>query len=152
MEENKFEKQVRQKMDELKLNPSDSVWEHVKGHIEKRKDRKWGLLIFLLLFITALTGGYWFLNSPDHAGSKNKEAINTNTEKQIEGQGVENKTNVREEKIVTSQLATDQKETSNNSSEKVKGDTKNFTEAHEPINENVKRKLFKKKTQGNFVA
>jgi len=26
MEENKFEKQVQQKMDELKIPPSDSVW------------------------------------------------------------------------------------------------------------------------------
>ena len=27
MEENKFERQVQQKMDELKIHPSDSVWE-----------------------------------------------------------------------------------------------------------------------------
>ncbi len=152
MEENKFEKQVRQKMDELKIHPSESVWEHVKTRIEKRKKRKGVILIFLLLFITALTGSYWFLNSPDHAGSKNNEAINTNIEKQIEGQEVENKNNVREGKTVTGQLATDQKKASNNFSEKVKGDNKNFTESHKPINENVKRNLFKKKTKGNLVA
>ena len=87
MEENKFEKQVRQKMDELKIHPSESVREHVKVRIEKRKDRSWRLLIFLLLLIIALTGGYWFLNSPGLPDSKSKEATATNIEKQIEGQG-----------------------------------------------------------------
>lgn len=152
MEENKFEKQVRQKMDELKINPSDSVWENIKSGIEKRKERKWGLLIFLLLLITALTGGYWFLNSPDLPNSKSKEAINTNIEKKIKYPGIRNKNDVKEEKAETGQLTTDQKELSNNLSEKVNDDNKNFTASREPINENVKRKLFKKKTKGNLVA
>lgn len=151
MEENKFEKQVQQKLDELKINPSDSVWENVNTRIAKRKKRKEIILIFFLLFITTLTGGYWFLNS-DLSDSKSKEAINTNIEKQIEGQEVENKNNVSEGKTVTGHLATDQKKTLNNFSKKVKGDNKNFTDSHQPINENAKRKLFKKKTKGNLVA
>lgn len=152
MEENKFEKQVQQKMENLRLDPSESVWENIKNRIEKRKDRKWGLLIFFLLFITALTGGYWFLTSPDHPGSKNKEAVNINTEKQIDDSAIENKNIVRQDKTAIGQLATDHKKVLNNSSEKVKGGNKNSTESHEPINENVNRNFFKNKTKGNLVA
>ena len=63
MEENKFERQVQQKMDELKINPSDSVWENVKSGIEKRKNRKWAFLILFFLFALLLTGGYWLYNT-----------------------------------------------------------------------------------------
>ena len=37
MEENSFEKQVQQKMDELKIQPSDSVWGKIEAQIEKKK-------------------------------------------------------------------------------------------------------------------
>ena len=35
MEENKFERQVQQKMDELKILPSDSVWKKIEVRLEK---------------------------------------------------------------------------------------------------------------------
>ena len=63
MEENKFEKQVRQKMGELKIQPSASVWENVEKRIvKKHKDGKViFILFFLILFL--LSGGYWLLNT-----------------------------------------------------------------------------------------
>lgn len=63
MEQNNFEKNVQQKLDELKIPPSDAVWENVEKRIgKKHKDRKViFILIFLLLFI--LSAGYWLFNS-----------------------------------------------------------------------------------------
>ena len=82
MEENKFEKQVQQKMDELRLTPSESVWEHVKARIAKKKDRRTGLLILLLLLILLVPGVYWLYNSNTSSNSNNRaarnEAINSN--------------------------------------------------------------------------
>jgi hypothetical protein len=60
MQENNFEKQVQQKLDELKLDPSDFVWQNVYAKIKKEKRRWRELIIFFVLFI--LCGGIllWF--------------------------------------------------------------------------------------------
>ena len=63
MEENKFEKQVQQKMDELKIQPSDSVWERIEAQIEKKNPSKRRWVIFLLLFCLLVSGGFLFWNS-----------------------------------------------------------------------------------------
>ena len=59
MQENKFERQVQQKLDELKLDPSDSVWQNIYIKIKKEKRRRQGLIIFPVLFILFLCGGLW---------------------------------------------------------------------------------------------
>jgi hypothetical protein len=52
MPENEFEKQVQQKIDELKFDPSAEVWENVAAAIAKRKKERWGLaIIFLTLLL-----------------------------------------------------------------------------------------------------
>ena len=85
MEENKFEKQVQQKMDELKIQPSESVWKKIEVRIEKRKDRKWGLIILFLFTGLVLSGGYWLWNtrqqgiSEDHASPKSTSLNNAQT-------------------------------------------------------------------------
>ena len=81
MEEDKFEKQVRQKMDELELNPSEDVWQHVKNRIEKRKNRKPGLLIFFFLLALLLSGGYWLFNHTNNSISK-EDLIGKNSKEQ----------------------------------------------------------------------
>jgi adenylate kinase family enzyme len=49
MEQNNFEKNVQQKMDELKIAPSESVWTNVEKRIAKKdKDKK---VIFILFFL-----------------------------------------------------------------------------------------------------
>jgi hypothetical protein len=70
MEQNNFEKNAQQKLDELKIPPSDSVWASVEKRIgEKDKDRK---LIFILFFIILflLFGGYWLLNSTKNSAQQ----------------------------------------------------------------------------------
>lgn len=63
MEQNNFEKNVQQKLDELKIPPSDSVWTNIEKRIgKKHKDRRViFILFFLILFL--LSGGYWLFNS-----------------------------------------------------------------------------------------
>ena len=60
--ENKFEKDVHQKLDELKITPSESVWLSVKARIRTKRDRKWPLitLVFLAFLLAA---GYYFLST-----------------------------------------------------------------------------------------
>jgi len=75
MEENKFEKQVQQKMDELKIQPSESVWKKIEVRIEKRKDRKWGLIVLFLFAGLVLSGGYWLWNTRHQRLSGNHTSI-----------------------------------------------------------------------------
>ena len=62
MQENEFEKQVQQKMDELKLHPSDAVWTKIEAQIKKEKRRRWMLIFLPVILIGSLYGGYVLLN------------------------------------------------------------------------------------------
>ena len=62
MQENEFEKQVQQKMDELKLHPSNAVWQKIEVQIKKEKKRRWMLIFFPIILIGSLYGGYVLLN------------------------------------------------------------------------------------------
>ncbi|MBO9682642.1 MAG: outer membrane beta-barrel protein [Flavisolibacter sp.] len=53
--QNEFEKQVQQKMEELKLVPSEPVWQKVEMQIRKKKGRR--RLIFWIPVLTLLLGG-----------------------------------------------------------------------------------------------
>jgi len=63
MEQNKFEKNIQKKLDELNIHPSESAWLNIEKRISnKGKQRKMAfILFFLCLFF--LTGGYWLFNS-----------------------------------------------------------------------------------------
>lgn len=69
MEQNNFEKNVQQKLDGLKIHPSEAVWDNVEKKIsKKKKDRRMiFILCFLILFL--LSGGYWLFNS----GNNNRQ-------------------------------------------------------------------------------
>ena len=62
MEENKFERQVQQKMDELKIHPSDSVWAKIEARLDKKRPsrRAFWLLLFAGILLSA---GYFLWNS-----------------------------------------------------------------------------------------
>ncbi|HEV2831177.1 MAG TPA: hypothetical protein VGW31_04290, partial [Hanamia sp.] len=78
MEQNNFEKIIQQKLDELKMNPSDFAWTNIEKRIgKKHKDRKViFILFFLILFL--LSGGYWLLNF-----SKNNQQQNQLVNKDV---------------------------------------------------------------------
>jgi hypothetical protein len=60
MQENKFERNVKQKLDELSLTPSEPVWQKVEAAIQKKRKRR---LAFLLLPVLLAAGGalWWML-------------------------------------------------------------------------------------------
>ncbi|HET7000087.1 MAG TPA: outer membrane beta-barrel protein [Puia sp.] len=80
MRENEFEKRVREKMDQLGFEPSESVWIGVDKEINKEKKRRAPL--FWLFFVSGLllAGGAYYFNT-----NKNTTRIipNKNTENQI---------------------------------------------------------------------
>lgn len=66
MEQNNFEKNVQQKLDELKIPPSGSVWVNIEKRIgKKNKDRRVIFIIFFLILFL-LSGGYWLFNSREN--------------------------------------------------------------------------------------
>src|SRR3954447_19564467 len=61
MQENEFEKKVRETMNKFKIDPSDSVWNKVEQHIPKKeRRRRW--VIFSFLF-AGLVLGYFIYNN-----------------------------------------------------------------------------------------
>ena len=64
MQENKFEKGVRQQMEEFRIRPSEAVWKKVEEELRKKKKRRVVFFIFLLAGLSLLGySGYFLLNS-----------------------------------------------------------------------------------------
>ncbi len=82
MEENNFEKRVQQEMSDLRIHPSDAVWENVKLRIEKKKSRRRVFLIFFL-GVLLLSGGYFIFNSPRPLKTSETTFNNDSKEKAI---------------------------------------------------------------------
>src|SRR5687768_1378433 len=104
MQENNFERQVQQKLNELKLDPSDSVWQHVYAKIKKEKQRRRGLIIFPVLFIFFLCGGTWLWFSGIHSTkelqqlSKRVVAKEATEKRQIDSDSIKNKIVIQKNK------------------------------------------------------
>jgi hypothetical protein len=58
MQENNFEQNVRQKLDELHLTPSEPVWQKVEASIKKKRERR--LLLWLLPLMLLTSGLVWW--------------------------------------------------------------------------------------------
>lgn len=83
--QNEFEKQVQQKMEELKLVPSEPVWQKVEMQIRKKKDRR-RLMLWIPLFVLLLGGGLWigidqYSNNVSYSRNNN-ENLNHQTQKE----------------------------------------------------------------------
>ena len=60
MLENNFEKQVQQKMNNLKMNPSGEVWDKVALDIDKKKKDRKIFYVFSLLTLLLITSALWW--------------------------------------------------------------------------------------------
>ena len=76
MQENNFEKQVQQKMEELKLVPSKGVWQKVAGTLTKKKSGRRLIAIILLLLVLGSSAIFILFNQPANNFSDNKPAEN----------------------------------------------------------------------------
>ena len=63
MSDHNFEKQVQQKLDELKIRPSDNVWTAVQERIRRDKRRRRGLILLPLLLLLLAGGGYFLIDN-----------------------------------------------------------------------------------------
>ena len=105
MEENKFEKQVQQKMDELKLHPSDAVWQKNRSPDQKRKTTQMDINFFPAMLICFLYGGYVLLNR----SNSTHEYQHQLTKNFIEKNNINEKTKNRFDLIKNNQTLTENK-------------------------------------------
>jgi hypothetical protein len=76
MEQNNFEKDIQQKMGELKIAPSDSVWPNIEKHIGKKKKERRAIFIIIAFLLFLSLGGLWFINSKTNNQQKNEPIAN----------------------------------------------------------------------------
>jgi len=74
MQENNFEKDVQKKMAYLQLGPTNEVWKKVQEAIAKKRKRKIGWLVFLLLFVCLSAGSYIWIFQPSKTKLANNES------------------------------------------------------------------------------
>ena len=60
MSDHEFERQVQQKMDELKFSPSANVWKGIEQDLDKDRKRRWGYVWWPAALLVLLAGGYLF--------------------------------------------------------------------------------------------
>ena len=73
MQENEFEKRVREEIGGLRLRPSEEVWGKVEAELKRKKRRRVVFFIFLLAGLSLLGGSGYFLwnNGNAHGGVYN---------------------------------------------------------------------------------
>jgi hypothetical protein len=76
--QNNFEKQVREKMEELHLTPSDPVWNSIYRRIKAKKERRRVLFFWLPLLGLLLAGGLWW-----SLDSRKETKLSASTEKTL---------------------------------------------------------------------
>src|SRR5256885_11135997 len=59
--QNEFEKQVKEKIEELNFTPSEPVWQNIEMKIRDKKDRR-SILLWIPLLFALLGGGIVWLN------------------------------------------------------------------------------------------
>jgi hypothetical protein len=113
MQQSDFEKQVQQKMEELKLSPADAVWEKVAAGLPaEKKPRRW---VFFMLLVAGLLGGAVLLW--DKFGGEDKQVVTNDTavkENILQNNIVEDS---KKEKPLTAEIITAQ---NNNNGIKIK--------------------------------
>lgn len=95
MHENKFEKQVQEKMEELQFAPSDAVWGNIDKEINKGKKRRRPVFwLFFLFGFLLLGGGYFF------AVNRNSPKVLANVQQQKQIERLQNKQSIANDKKV----------------------------------------------------
>ncbi|MGN6163843.1 MAG: hypothetical protein ACTHOF_04810 [Flavisolibacter sp.] len=73
--QNSFEKQVKNKMDELQFVPTTPVWQKIEKQIRTKKDRR-RLILWLPFLCLLLCGGIWWLSTANHSATNRIITIN----------------------------------------------------------------------------
>lgn len=101
MSDHNFEKQIRQKLDELKVPPAGTVWSSVEAQIRKDKRRRRGLILFPVLLLLIGAGSYFIfqdnLSSTNNSGSKYVSTSDTSDATDNNNSGVSDKSKTKQE-------------------------------------------------------
>ncbi len=93
-----FEKQVKQKMDELNFIPSELVWQKVEEQIVERKKRR-RILVWLPVLFLLVTAGTWLYKTNSATHKLQKSTAATTKQKNIDGVGGHKSTGTENEPL-----------------------------------------------------
>ncbi len=74
MSDHEFEKQVRQKLDDLKITPSSATWENIEETVRKRR-RRAPLVWLPILLLGIAAGGYVIYNNSGKNGDNDNSKV-----------------------------------------------------------------------------
>lgn len=146
MQENEFEKQVKQRMDEFRLRPSEPVWAEIRKELIRKRRRR--LLVLIPLFTALMAGGYfaWVSFFPEKQISSvtNKESLNNHDNKTttsaIDGGNTNSKPieaeNDKNTNNTTIEKTADTSAGEKNNHRKIKESEIKGREVHQPITKN----------------
>ncbi|QEC42733.1 outer membrane beta-barrel protein [Pseudobacter ginsenosidimutans] len=77
MSDHDFEKQVQQKMEQLKLRPSDAVWTKVDKRIRKERRRRRVVLWLPLFLLCVVAGGYFYFDAQSNNNKFTASELNS---------------------------------------------------------------------------
>lgn len=83
MSDHNFEKQIQQKLDELKVPPAPSVWTSIEAQIRKDKRRRRGVIFFPVFLLLLAAGAYFTIvqpNSTQNTSASNNTLTNSTQE------------------------------------------------------------------------
>jgi hypothetical protein len=123
MQDNDFEKQVHQKMGELRLLPSEAVWEQVEMRLHRKERKRW--IIWFPLLLTGLTLAGYFVINTGHLS--NLKLIHAATDKSAQKKINNNVSRPTSDKPLTLNGNQEASSTKRTNSEKI------FQKAHENI-------------------
>jgi len=88
--QNSFEKQVREKMDELQFVPTEPVWKNIEKQIRTKKDRR-RIVLWLPFLFLLLGSGIWWLTTRDQyknftAAANKKETVKEKDSRPVSGE------------------------------------------------------------------
>lgn len=94
MPENSFEKNVQQRMDELKLQPAETVWGKVYEKIRKEKKRRRFIVwFFLFAFLLLGGGGWWLINDNNNRLLTNQNNLPIEAKEHVDKTAFDNQKN-----------------------------------------------------------
>ncbi len=103
MQDHDFEKQVHQKMGEMRILPSEAVWEQVEMRLQRKERRRYWILWLTVILTGLLLGGYQVWNMLYKSSEKTihsitampvtKQINNYKTQHSIKEQAVSNTDN-----------------------------------------------------------
>ena len=143
MPANDFEKNVQQKMDELKFRPAANVWEQVEARIREKKKRRKVLFWFLLPGLLIGGGILYFVftnGDKENIAANDENNLQQKTE-EVSQQREEKKNDVKYEKLKNQDLEINQKNEEKDVSQNLKEAIKErAVEKKEPLTVELKEK------------